>query len=79
MSNEIKKGMIAMWGSHTDEVGIVTKVMKDCFYVRYTSFQSVPGPGGSRFKFLSRKILKSSVVDGKGWPPAGRVTVQPAQ
>ena len=64
-----KKGQLAMWGPHTNEIGVVSATRKNGFYARYaTGFPTVPG--GRRMAYSSRFFRFDEIgergFDGKG-------------
>ena len=74
----VRKGEIAMWGSHTDECGRVSKVTKNGFYATYTSlFPREDRKGRLRRVRETRFWPSGSVYEGEGMPPAGSVKVFP--
>jgi hypothetical protein len=76
MTTEIKKGKIAMWGCHTDEIGTITRKAPGGFYARYKSrFPKEDRNGRMQPVYGSRFLKLADVVDCVGFPPAGKVKV----
>ena len=76
MKAEIKKGNCAIWGPHTDEIGIITKKTATGFYARYKSrFPRENKRGQMEAVWKSRHFDNSQIIDSVGFPPAGKVKV----
>lgn len=70
------KGQIAIFGCHTNEIGIVSAIRRDGFYVRHTTgFPTVPG--GRKAAYSSRFFSFDQIGDrgyhGEGVTIRGRV------
>ena len=76
MKTEIKKGKIAMWGCHADEIGTITRKAPGGFYARYKSrFPKEDRRGRMQPVYSSRFLKLADIVDCAGFPPAGKVKV----
>lgn len=78
MNAEVKKGNCAIWGPHTEEIGIITKKTATGFYARYKSrFPRENRRGQMEPVWKSRHFENSQIVDCVGFPPNGKVVIRP--
>jgi hypothetical protein len=64
-----KRGQIAIFGPHTNEIGVVAAIRKDGFYVRHTKgFPTVPG--GHKAAYSSR-FFRFDEINDRGFQGEG--------
>jgi hypothetical protein len=64
-----KRGQIAIFGPHTNEIGVVSAIRKDGFYVRHTTgFPTVPG--GHKAAYSSR-FFRFDEINDRGFQGEG--------
>ena len=68
-----KLGQIAMFGPHTYEIGRVSRIRKNGFYVRVkNAYPTIPG--GHKYAYHSR-FFPFSAIGSKGFQGGGEVTI----
>jgi hypothetical protein len=64
-----KRGQIAIFGPHTNEIGVVSAIRIDGFYVRHTTgFPTVPG--GHKAAYSSR-FFRFDEINDRGFQGEG--------
>jgi hypothetical protein len=74
-----KIGQIAIFGPHTTEIGVVSAIRRDGFYVRHTTgFPGKRRPSGFRTAGYCSKFFRFTDITGTGFDGVG-VTIRAEQ
>lgn len=66
---KLKRGQLAVWGPHTNEIGVVSAIRKNGFYARHTTgFPTTPGGRKAAYasRFFHLEEIGECGFDGKG-------------
>lgn len=64
-----KRGQLAMWGPHTNEIGVVSAIRKNGFYARHTT--GFPTTPGGRKAAYSSRFFRLEEIGERGYNGEG--------